>query len=278
MKIEKTESLFNNDKEYLTILEGITQDDVIVKTSNSEKNADRAVDSKYSFDRSLWASVYVVLKPEIVETLKSINPQLLKCTQLSQILREKEECYNRHETYRLEFKFTGIRTRKKKIEKYEGVYNTFIKDLPRVTELFTNNLLGNINEYLVGQASYINETYTRNHIELFTDDIIHYYMNEDLATIKKSEDQDTACYIEELNINTVKSVFKSIAKSNSVRIYKTTLCDDIFIEIRGLTTEHSRLTTNKFRKFDESIINTYFENSDGSEQQPEAPSISGVET
>ena len=86
-------------------------------------------------------------------------------------------------------------------------------------------------------------------IELFTDDIIHYYMNEDLATIKKSEDQDTACYIEELNINTVKSVFKSIAKSNSVRIYKTTLCDDIFIEIRGLTTEHSRLTTNKFRKF-----------------------------
>lgn len=86
-------------------------------------------------------------------------------------------------------------------------------------------------------------------IEIFTDDIIHYYMNEDLATIKKSDEQESACYIEELNINTVKSVFKSIAKSNSVRIYKTTLCDDVFIEIRGLTTEHSRLTTNKFRKF-----------------------------
>ena len=28
MNIEKTESLFNNDKEYLTIVEGITQNDV----------------------------------------------------------------------------------------------------------------------------------------------------------------------------------------------------------------------------------------------------------
>ena len=46
MKIEKTESLFSNDKEYLTIVEGITQDDVIVKTSNSKKDVDRAVDSK----------------------------------------------------------------------------------------------------------------------------------------------------------------------------------------------------------------------------------------
>ena len=84
-------------------------------------------------------------------------------------------------------------------------------------------------------------------IEIYTDDIISYYLNEDLATIKKTEDEP-CCYIEELNINTVKSVFKSIAKSNSVRIYKTTLSDDVLIEIKGLTTEHSRLTTSKYRK------------------------------
>ena len=84
-------------------------------------------------------------------------------------------------------------------------------------------------------------------IEIYTDDIISYYLNEDLATIKRTEDQ-TPCYIEELNINTVKSVFKSIAKSNSVRIYKTTMSDDVFIEIKGLTTEHSRLSTSKYRK------------------------------
>ena len=84
-------------------------------------------------------------------------------------------------------------------------------------------------------------------IEIYTDDIINYYLNEDLATIKRTEDQ-SPCTIEELNINTVKSVFKSIAKSNSVRIYKTTLSDDVFIEIKGLTTEHSRLSTSKYRK------------------------------
>ena len=84
-------------------------------------------------------------------------------------------------------------------------------------------------------------------VEIFTEDIIHYYLNEELATIKKTEDED-ACYIEELNINTVKSVFKSIAKSNSVRIYKTTISDDVFIEIKGLTTEHSRLSTSRHRK------------------------------
>jgi len=84
-------------------------------------------------------------------------------------------------------------------------------------------------------------------IEIYTDDIISYYLNEDLATIKRTEDH-APCYIEELNINTVKSVFKSIAKSNSVRIYKTTMSDDVFIEIKGLTTEHSRLSTSKYRK------------------------------
>lgn len=85
-------------------------------------------------------------------------------------------------------------------------------------------------------------------IEIYTDDIINYYFNEDFATIKSEDEESVSCYIEELNINTVKSVFKSIAKSNSVRIYKTTSSDDVFIEIKGLTSEHSRLSTGKYRK------------------------------
>lgn len=195
MNIEKTESLFTNDKEYLTIVEGITQDDVIVKTSHSEKNVDRAVDAKYSFDRSLWMSVYVVLKPEIVETLESINPQLLKAVKLSQILREESECYNMHETHRVEFKFTGIRTRTKKIEKYDGIYDTFIQDIPRITEIFTNKLLDIINDYLEGQVSKINERYTKNHVELFTDDTYEdawekeFNGSEELIKVQKEKEE-----------------------------------------------------------------------------------------
>jgi hypothetical protein len=204
MKIEKTESLFNNGKEYLTIVEGITQDDVIVKTSQSEKNVDRAVDAKYSFDRSLWMSVYVVFKPETVEVLKSINPQLLKCVKLSQAIREEKESYNMHETHRLEFKFTGIRTRKKKIEKYDGIYEAFIKDIPRLTDLFTNKLLDIINDYLKGQVSDINEKYTRNHVELFTDDTYEYAWKEEFIGSEElvkaqKEKEDLAKQIAELN-------------------------------------------------------------------------------
>jgi len=84
-------------------------------------------------------------------------------------------------------------------------------------------------------------------IEIDTDDIIEYYLDEDLASISGSENSN-ACYVEELNINTIKSVFKSISKSNSVRIYKTTVSPDIMIEIKGLTTEHSRLTSGKYHK------------------------------
>jgi len=86
-------------------------------------------------------------------------------------------------------------------------------------------------------------------IEIYTDDVIEYYLNEDLATIPGS-DTDQACCIEQFNINTIRNIFKSIAKSNSVRIYKTTLSNDIFIDIKGLTTEHSRINPNKYQSID----------------------------
>ena len=52
-------------------------------------------------------------------------------------------------------------------------------------------------------------------IELYTDDVIEYYINTDLATVPGS-DTESACCIEQFNINTIRNIFKSIAKSNSV--------------------------------------------------------------
>ena len=94
-------------------------------------------------------------------------------------------------------------------------------------------------------------------IELYTEDIIDYYLNDGLCTIPKS-DTDNACHIEQFNIGSVRSIFKSIAKSNSVRIYKTTHSDDVFIEIKGLTTEHSRLNSGKYQSINYDISS--FEN------------------
>lgn len=86
-------------------------------------------------------------------------------------------------------------------------------------------------------------------IEIFTDDLIEYYLNKDLATIPATEDE-YACCIEQFNINTIRNIFKSIAKSNSVRIYKTTASDDILIDIKGLTTEHSRISPGNYQTVD----------------------------
>lgn len=83
-------------------------------------------------------------------------------------------------------------------------------------------------------------------VEIFTDDIIEYYLNEDLATVPRTENSE-ACHIEQFNINLVRSIFKSISKTTNLRIYKTTLCDDIMIDIKGLTTEHLRLNCSRYQ-------------------------------
>lgn len=88
--------------------------------------------------------------------------------------------------------------------------------------------------------------------EIYTEDIISYYINTDLSTVKGDEDTP-ACQIEKINMNTVKSVLKSISKANSVRLYKTTLSDDICIEIKGLTVENSKITSGKFQNTDYDI-------------------------
>jgi hypothetical protein len=86
-------------------------------------------------------------------------------------------------------------------------------------------------------------------IELNTDDLIEYYLDKDLATIPADEN-NYACCIEQFNINTIRNIFKSIAKSNSVRIFKTTASNDIMIDIRGLTTEYSRITPGRYQAVD----------------------------
>ena len=83
-------------------------------------------------------------------------------------------------------------------------------------------------------------------VEIYTDDIIEYYLNEDLATVPRTEISE-ACHIEQFSIQLVRSIFKSISKSTNLRIYKTTLHDDIMIDIKGLTTEHLRLASSRYQ-------------------------------
>ena len=83
-------------------------------------------------------------------------------------------------------------------------------------------------------------------VEIYTDDIVEYYLNEDLAAVPRTENSE-ACHIEQFNINMIRSIFKSISKTTNLRVYKTTMHDDIFIDIKGLTTEHLRLASSRYQ-------------------------------
>ena len=94
-------------------------------------------------------------------------------------------------------------------------------------------------------------------VEIFTDDIIDYYINTDLTTIKKS-DSDTPCQIEKITMSTVKTVLKSISKANSIRLYKTVDCDEICIQIKGINIENAKISSGVYQKSDYDI--SKFEN------------------
>jgi hypothetical protein len=91
-------------------------------------------------------------------------------------------------------------------------------------------------------------------IEIFTDDIIEYYINTSLTTIK-DQDSENPCQIEKISMNTVKSVLKSISKSNSIRLYKTLDCDDICIQIKGVNIENAKITSGRYQNADYDISN-----------------------
>ena len=89
-------------------------------------------------------------------------------------------------------------------------------------------------------------------VEIFTDDVIDYYINTDLTTITSGQ-SGNPCQIEKLTMTTVKSILKSISKSNSIRLYKTTDCDDIRIQIKGANIENAKVTSSAYQNSDYDI-------------------------
>ena len=86
-------------------------------------------------------------------------------------------------------------------------------------------------------------------IEIFGEDIMEYYFNKKLAKVS-STDETSSYTPEQFNIRSLKDTFKSIAKTNSLKIYKTVDSSDIKLEIKGLTTQTSSITYNKFHSIE----------------------------
>ena len=89
-------------------------------------------------------------------------------------------------------------------------------------------------------------------IEITGDDIIEYYFNKELANVKGTE-ETSAFTIEQFNIGDIGNNFKSVAKSNSIRIYKQKDSKEICIETKGLMSDTSTIESVKFQSVEYNI-------------------------
>lgn len=86
-------------------------------------------------------------------------------------------------------------------------------------------------------------------IEIFTEDIIHYYFNKELANIKETE-ETSSFTVEQFNIKEIGDNFKSITKTGAIRIFKKEGSKHANVEFKNLTTDTSWLECIKFRSIE----------------------------
>jgi len=106
---------------------------------------------------------------------------------------------------------------------------------------------------LTGSTSKANNRRVIIDIEIDGDEILEYYLNKELCSVKISEDNEYACHIEQLDINMLIGILKSIQKATSLQIYKTTNNDEISINIKHTTTEKTKMSCGKFQEVEYDI-------------------------
>lgn len=83
-------------------------------------------------------------------------------------------------------------------------------------------------------------------IDLDTDDIIYYYLDTDLINLP-GDDETDSCYVEQFNIDLVKTFLKSIGKQASVCFHKNTLDDIVHVLIEGDSTIRTGIKSGKYQ-------------------------------
>jgi len=83
-------------------------------------------------------------------------------------------------------------------------------------------------------------------IDLDTEDIIYYYLDTDLVNLP-GDDETDSCYVEQFNIDLVKTFLKSIGKQASICFHKTTLDDTVHVLIEGDSTIRTGIKSGKYQ-------------------------------
>lgn len=72
-------------------------------------------------------------------------------------------------------------------------------------------------------------------VDIDTDDIIDYYLNMDQINLP-GDDETESCYVEQFNIDWVKTFLRNIGKSGRVKFHKTTGSDTVHVTIHSEAT------------------------------------------
>jgi len=83
-------------------------------------------------------------------------------------------------------------------------------------------------------------------MELFTDDILDYYLDMDLVNIEGDDDSDS-CYVEQFSIDLIKTILKSINKTCSVLFFKTTASDTVHLVIKANAVVKTGIKSAKYQ-------------------------------
>jgi hypothetical protein len=83
-------------------------------------------------------------------------------------------------------------------------------------------------------------------MDIYTDDIIDYYLDPDLVNIQGDEETES-CYVEQFNIELVKTFLKTISKTCSIMFHKTTASDIVHVTIKGNATIRSGIKSGKYQ-------------------------------
>jgi hypothetical protein len=175
MKVRKINGLFDDIDPFCELIEGLSINDFDIKVAKSTPKPDEAIDTKSAWkNSSISAAVYLILKPESTKELESLNVNdvkeyIFKYDSLRNVGIE-EKVYYISDYIRHEVKFTGLRTKEKKKQKYLKVFNDFMEDFKSKTkDQIVKELIDLANERLERKLNNSNEKFEREHVDLYTD-------------------------------------------------------------------------------------------------------------
>lgn len=211
MKLEKVKSLFSNGEPYIKIEEPFRIEDFDIVV-NEPKDRSESEELNFDLGRSFGGSVAILLKSEVVEYIKGVEESLLNIFQYNDYFSKEEgDRFGQYKSvYSKDIKFTGLRGKERKRERYIKRFNDFSKKFNDNSDNLINELISDVNERLKNRVSNLNDEYKNSHKELFTSTKYEHVWEDEFKSNERYDDIEKRQSEIEKQINELKSKMNSL--------------------------------------------------------------------